>query len=311
MNVFLFWLTIFVLFFMILPAAAISLITIVRFFYRKIRKRKTVPVSQLTAAVIIAVVCLAVIPPITFAASESTMKDVIVTDDIAFMTIDTDMSETRYIEYNGREYQELDTSISVNEYFDYSEDAGLKYDGPIANVVFRDQSLIAKYVYYVFRYPVDSQLIYSVKNDGMNDCISLDETTLFCDKATIDKRLAYYRDTKNYNYYAIDYNSDKSFDIAIDNDSIEEINELANRDADDTVDIKVDADYDMYTILGESKDKLILREIGEIYVDRDGKIYTLIDEIWNDDGTVTLQVFPLSDNTAQKITTALSDAGVI
>ena len=326
MNVFLFWLIIIILFFAILPAAAISLITVVRFFYRKIRKRKTIPLSRLAIAGIVAVICLAVIPPMTFAVAESTMKDVVLTGDIAYMSIDKDNPNIRYIDYNGRKYQELDTSISDNEYFDYSEDAGLEYGGPIANVIYRDQSPVAKYVYFVFRYPVDSQLIFSVKNEGMSDCISLDETSLFCDTDTIDKRLAYYRDAGNYNYYIIDYNTDEYYDIAVDDASIKEINSLSIQKNEyensvteisaaeaipDVEALEVESDYDMITILGESKDKLMLREIGEVYIDKEGRMYQLIEEIDNNDGTVTLLVLPVSDTTTKKITTALENTGVI
>ncbi len=317
MSIVLQWLLIILLFFILLPVVAISIITAIRFVYRKIKKRKTIKTSRFILTILIAVIGLAIIPPVTYIIMESTTSNVTITGHIAYMTNDDDDFYVRYIDYDGTKYQELDTSISGEENYEQSDDAPLDYGKALANVVFEDQSVMEKYIYTVFRYPTNSQLIYSITNTGMKDCISLEDTTIFCDEDTVDKRLEYYRNNDNYNYFAQDYNTDKYYDIKIDNKSIDEINDLANLkngyDYDDTeesitktipgiVKLDVESDYDLLTIIGESKDKLILHEIGEVYVAGDGKMYQIVEEMYREeDGGTSLFVLPVSDATTAKL----------
>jgi hypothetical protein len=316
MNGVVYWLVIAFLFFILLPTVAISLVTLIKFVLEKIRKRPTMGMAKFIITVVIGIVGLALIPPITYITSESAIMGTTITGNIATYTTNKNNSDIRYIELSGKKYQELETSISNIEYYGLSDDANLSYGKAIANVVWDDQPFMEAYIRTVFKYPINSQLIFPVKNRGMSDFISVEDTSLFCDVNSIDTWLAYYRNMDNYNYFVQDYNTDATFDIYVDDESLDEISKLNylkdEYESNDTekslqeiipqaVSVDVDSDYDLFTIMGESKNKIILHEVAEIYKDSHGKSYLFVEELWNDDGTVTLMLIPVPQQTNSKL----------
>lgn len=327
MSPLLLWLIILLVFFILLPFVALCAVTAIRYIYRRVRKRKTFSIQKFIVVLLITIIGLAVIPPLPFIISEARQGDIVLTGNLASIEYDKDNPNIRHIydKSTGKSYQEFETSISDVEYFDYSEEVDLEYGEPIANTVFDNQSLLGKYVQNVFKYPVNSQLIYLVEKEGMENYISLEQTYLFCQTDSIDEKINYYRDTKNYDYFVEDYNSGEFHELAIDDDSIQEIRELAylknDYEYEDTeesilkaipnaISLDVESDYDMMTVIGESKDKFMLREIGTVYTDNDGKMYQVIEEIWEDDGSVALLVLTLSDKTTNILTTSFKNAGI-
>ena len=324
MNPVLGWLIIIFLFFAVFPLIAYCLITGVRFIYRKINNKKTISVPKFIIVFILGIICLALIPPIPFIVSGNS-ENVIVTADPAYLSYDDDNPNIRYIVYKGKKYQELETSVSDYEEFDYSEDADLKYGIPIANVFYQDRSFLERYMYTIFKYPVHSQLMYSVENRGMENYISLEGTSLFCLEEYIDEQIAYYSDPQNYEFYVENYNEDSFHDIKLSNKTIEELRRLTYmkyeygyNDEDNSllenipevIKLDVPSDYNEYYIRGESKDKLFLREIASLYIDENNNLYQIVGEDWQDDGSTVLYVLSVPKNIAQEVVGAFEQSSV-
>ena len=303
------------LFFILLPLASICIITGIRFIYRKIRKQETFNTPKFLAVLLTGLVVLAAIPPLPYVVHDM-IRGTHLTAQNSVMTYDKNYdtkNSIRYIDYNGRTYQELIPSISDTEYIDVSDNADLKFGEPVANVFDDSQSNIEKYIFNVFRYPANSRFIYKAEISNSDDYISLDQTDFFCDQASLDKRIEYYSDFENWDYYLEDYNTGQICDINLDPKAVDEIRELAymhyNTDYDvdsivetipDIIKFNAPSDYDIIAINGESKDELLLRSFGEVYIHND-KIYQFVDEIYNEDGSTDIFVLPISGETSKTL----------
>lgn len=313
------------LFLVLLPLAAISIVTSIRFFYRKISKKKTLGIPKFVGSFFAGILAFALIPPLPYIVHDM-QNDVPITGKSAVMTYDAKYdteNSIRYIEYGGLRYKELIPTISETEYIDVSDGTEFKYSKAVANVFDDSRSIIEKYVFNVFKYPVNSRMVYMVENNDMEDYISLDQAEFFINESFIDEKVEYYSDSKNWNYYVEDYNTEKFYDIVLDAKVADEISQLAYRyyDTDydentitevipDIVTFNVESDYDLIMVNGESKDKILLKSVGEIYI-KDSKLYQFIEEEYNEDGSTDIYVLPISDNTSAKLTEQFKKVGLI
>ena len=311
MNIFYQILILFFLFFILFPVVAISSITIVRLIYRKIKRKENIGIKRVLPAVIIALIGLAIVPPLPYIAYDLTVQETIITGTNGDLKYD-DKTGIRSMDIKGKKYLELDRSISPVHLIDISEDAEISFGDPIANVIDMDQLIfIEKYIYKIFRYPAKSLLVYQVENEDMKDFVCLERESIFCDEKTIDDRVAFYSDFNNYNYFALDYDTDYFSEISVSNDSIVEINDLSlTMETAETTELSVDSDYFYLILMGESKDRLFLREFADIYFDDDKNGYMIVSEDWTGDGTVTLKLIPLSKKTSENLSAAFDRAGI-
>lgn len=307
------------LLFVLLPVISISIIIAVKFIYGKIRGHKTISTPKFIVSLLVGVICLALLPPIPYVISESYYEygNVAATGNTAAIKYDKeyDSNGIRYIIYNGTTYKELIPSMDNTISYSYSDVMNFKYGEPLANILSKDQSLLEKYVYKVFNYPVNSGVIYPITNDGYEGYISLDLSEVFVSLDNIDERVSYYNDFANYNYYVEDYNTQEISDITLDYKVADEISKIYLEGLDfDYEEIdkfsleltkhKEDADYDIMSLNGESKDGLLLMPVGELY-EKDGKFYHIIYEHYDDDGSVLLYTVKLSDDATAKLNKAL------
>lgn len=311
------------LLFILLPAVAISIITVVRYIFRKIKGKKVMGTPAFIGVILVAVIGLAIIPPIPYLISESfSSSNIHITGNTATIIYDDnyDNNGIRYIEYEDTIYQEIIPSVSNIEYYESSENINLDYDKPLANIIDENQSIVEKYIYKVFKYPVYSRFIYQVLNKGSDGYIALDNGDLFYPQKNIAEKIKYYSNLSSYNYYVHDYNTDKQYDITLSTGAADEILKLSKKaekaDIDklyesfnQIVEIEAEADYDLSAINGRSKDGLLLKSIGEVF-EKNNKLYQVIDEEYLDDGTVILHTVPLSQKTSDELSNALKKVGI-
>lgn len=280
--------------------------------------KKKLSIPKLIVILIVVLVAIAIAPPIYFLASDSYSSDIFSDTKITELIYDDDYEENfiRYIEFEGKTYQELLPSISTLETYYYSDTIKLEYGKPLAYSLDSDQSLVEKYVLKVFKYPTNPRSIYPVLNDEFKGYISLDKTDLFYPIENIKEKTDYYSDMANYTYYLEDYNSGQIADISMSKDAAVEMIEYTiiseNLALDDDINLIIEAvpniitleapsDYEGITINAESKDKLLLKSVGDIY-EKDGKIYQIIDEFYNEsNGTSTLYAVELSKETSSQL----------